>query len=122
MVVPAALSQYQYREDGQGEFSFWKQDVNVAGLELLSMDSLDQINHAKLISKEDINSLPDKAVKRIYERDYPAASGRTDTYKELRIGMLHENIWYDFWLDLRYASESDLMKLVQSVQFTDVSN
>ncbi|MCL2343084.1 MAG: hypothetical protein FWC62_04180 [Firmicutes bacterium] len=118
MVLPASLSQYLYREDGQDSFSLWKDDVNVAGLDMLSTDGLDQINDAVLVSKKDLDNLPEKAIERLYQRDYPAASGRTDTYEELHIGILSGDIWYDFWLDLRYGSEDDLMELVQSVNFT----
>jgi len=117
--IPADLSGYEYREDSTDDFSLWDNDVKVGGMEQLNVDSLYSINHANLLSEEELLEFPVTvtAVKRLYERYYPAASGRTDTYEELRIGLLNNGIWYDFWLDLRYGREHDLMMLAKSVQF-----
>ncbi|QIB69578.1 hypothetical protein Ami103574_09645 [Aminipila butyrica] len=117
MQIPDNLLNYRYREEDADNFTLWNNDVNIGGMERLSEDSLYELNHASLISEEELSGFPVPAVKRLYERDYPAASGRTDTYEQLRIGLLYNNSWYDFWLDLRYGSDNDLLQLVKSVQF-----
>ncbi len=113
--IPESLYKYSYRDDFGDGFSLWKENEMIAGVGVSEYP--ESYNHRVLLESEGLSGFSGQATRRLYSCDSSPFSETAELHDELRITLENNGLWYDFWLDLRYGKEDDLMALAQSVVF-----